>query len=221
MKRLWLIYLFFTVSAFADSPITSTDIYKSYLDISAVNNAKESGVLNDYLAEQLLSDEITIDVKVAIINALSWDFDGKNNAEIFKSYLLEQYKKEKLDMSYLSDHELLCLGYLTVMDDYFHPNKALPYFSQVSGELKTSYTSSLIHSLVKAQTFLGQYEEWCKVWSIVDAVNNDNSLTMDMRLSAIIDVMEYIGPYEEYCKEVPPPKEKIYKDEKKFDGIGI
>ena len=44
---------------------------------------------------------------------------------------------------------------------------------------------------------------------------------MDMRLSTIIDVMEYIGPYEEYCKEVPPPKEKIYKDEKKFDGIGI
>ena len=43
MKRLWLIYLFFSVSAFADSPITSTDIYKSYLDISAVNNAKESG----------------------------------------------------------------------------------------------------------------------------------------------------------------------------------
>ncbi len=221
MQRLWLIYLFFTVSAFADSPITSTDIYKSYLDISAVNNAKESGVLNDYLAEQLLSDEVTIDVKVAIINALSWDFDGKNNAEIFKSYLLDQYKKETFDMSYLSDHELLCLGYLTVMDDYFHPNEALPYFSQVSGELKTSYTSSLIHALVKAQMILHQYKEWCKVWSIVDAVNNDNSLTMDMRLSAIIDVMEYIGPYEKYCKEVPPPKEKIYKDEKKFDGIGI
>jgi len=25
---------------------------------------------------------------------------------------------------------------------------------------------------VKAQAFLGQYEEWCKVWTIVDAVNN-------------------------------------------------
>ena len=74
---------------------------------------------------------------------------------------------------------------------------------------------------MKAQAFLGQYEEWCKVWTIVDAVNNDNSLILDMRLSAIIVVMEYIGQYEEYCKEVPPPKEKIYKDEKKFDGIGI
>ena len=74
---------------------------------------------------------------------------------------------------------------------------------------------------MKAQIILGQYKELCKVWTIVDEVNNDNSLTMDMRLSAIIDVMEYIGPYEKYCKEVPPPKKKIYKDEKKFDGIVI
>ena len=71
---------------FSDSPITSTDFYRAYLDVELVENAHNSGELNMILAEAL-SNETPLDIKMAIINALSWDLDGKDNAVYFKNYL--------------------------------------------------------------------------------------------------------------------------------------
>ena len=74
----------------ADSPITSTDFYKAYLSVPEVESARASGIINKQIANFLLNPEHTIDKKAAIINALSWDLNGKVNAILFNKYL---YKK--------------------------------------------------------------------------------------------------------------------------------
>ncbi|HHT9109297.1 MAG TPA: hypothetical protein ACFYD9_11675, partial [Candidatus Wunengus sp. YC64] len=73
------------------------------------------------------SPENPIDVKAAVINGLSWRFEGKNNAELYAYYLALLYHLSitELDTAFLSADEIFCLGYLTVMDDYFHPEYAI------------------------------------------------------------------------------------------------
>ena len=93
MKNKLLIYcLFFFSIINADSPITSTDFYKAYLHIPEVEEAHEIGVLSEEIAEYLLGSENSLDKKAAVINALSWDFDGKINAFLFKRYLNAKYQ---------------------------------------------------------------------------------------------------------------------------------
>ena len=115
-----LYYLFFLSIANADSPITSTDFYKAYLHIPEVEEAHEIGVLSDKIAQFLLDSENSLDKKSAVINALSWDFDRKINAFLFKRYLKAKYQvKDDIDslVKVMNDVELFCLGYMTVMDN--------------------------------------------------------------------------------------------------------
>lgn len=58
------------VTVFADSPITSTDFYRAYTDVSIVKTAKEKGVMDKEIANYLHSSKNPIDVKAAVINAL-------------------------------------------------------------------------------------------------------------------------------------------------------
>ena len=71
----------------ADSPITATDFYKAYMDVKMVQRAHLEGVMGLEIAEFLSSPDNPIDVKAAVINDLSWKFDGKNNPEKYANYL--------------------------------------------------------------------------------------------------------------------------------------
>ena len=117
---------------FSDSAITSTDFFRAYLDVELVENAHNTGELNMILAEAL-SNETPLDIKIAIINALSWDVDGKDNAVYFKKYLLKKYNIYNDNNFYdiINDEEILCLSYLTVMDDYFNPLKAIDIMENI------------------------------------------------------------------------------------------
>ena len=125
---------------YADSPITSTDFYKVYLDIEIVKKAKDRGVLTQEIANYLLSPTAPIDVKAAIINAISWKFGG-DNVGLFLNFLQSRYKKPKeMDIEKLDADELFCLGYLTAMEDYCHPKKAIPLIEMSYMKRKDSFT---------------------------------------------------------------------------------
>ncbi|MBI3239803.1 MAG: hypothetical protein HYZ43_13330, partial [Flavobacteriia bacterium] len=92
MKPTLLVLLFmwaFSPIAQADSPITSTDISSSYQDVAIVQTAKSAqGALTDELMAYLADESNPIDVKMAVINQLGWDFDGKSNADVYLNYLI-------------------------------------------------------------------------------------------------------------------------------------
>lgn len=118
----------FPAVIYADSPITSTKFYEAYLDVKMVQRAYLEGVMGLEIAEFLSSPKNPIDTKAAVINALSWRFEGKNNAELYMYYLGLLYHVSilELDTDFLSADETFCLGYLMVMDNYFHPEHAIP-----------------------------------------------------------------------------------------------
>ena len=204
-KILWVglllnVLFSFPTTSHADSPITATKFYEAYLDVKMVERAHLEGVMGLEIAEFLTSPENPIDVKAAVINALSWRFDGKNNAELYAYYLALLYHVSvaELDTEFLSVDEIFCMGYLTAMDDYFHPEKALPILEEAHKVIKESFTVSIILALTRGQKAMDY--DWCEVWRLTEEVLKNKELRQDLRPEAIKMIIDYIVLYKEYCE---------------------
>lgn len=187
----------------ADSPITSTDFYKAYIDIPMVAKAAQSdGILTKEMAAFLSADKTPIDQKAAVINALSWDIDGKNNANRYLEYLTQKYYGVKIDSTTLepfTPDEVFCLGYLRAMDDYFNVLEALDILDVAWWANDTSFTISMIYAIVEAQDAMDY--DWCEVWMLVEDVLLDDVLVMDMRKEAVTIILDYMRLYKDECED--------------------
>lgn len=189
MRKLLLLLLALTSLGRADSPLTSTDFYTAYGDIKLVAAAAKSHKLDQAMADFLASPKTPIDQKAALINALGWNFEGQSNAARFR-----QLAKKPAD-------EAFCLGYLTAMDDYNQPEKALPQLDRAVQQRPTSYTVAMIRALVRSQRYISSEPDtgkWKNVWPQIEAVLKDKKLNADMRPRAIQVILDYMKGYEEY-----------------------
>lgn len=190
-----LITVLLSQKTFADSPITSTDISKAYQNVEIVRYASQTqGKLDAILMGYLVNNRNPIGVKMAIINQLSWDIDGRNNAEIFKQFLIKQQNiaelMERADI-------LICYAYLKAMDNYFDVSEALKYAKLAESKNNKSYTIAIIRALIEAQQEMDN--SWCKVYSLVNnvRVNKPNN---DLKEEAVNIIFEYIDGYKKYCQ---------------------
>jgi len=176
------------VPSLADSPLTSTDFWQVYTDVPQVVSAHELGELNESLCAYLLSSA-TIDRKAAVINALGWNIDGKQNAVIFREALVKKYASPDLESKW-SAEEAFCLGYLMALDDYQHSQPALPYLRKAHQAKPRSYTVAIVEALVQAQNTT-DFEEG---WRIVARLQQDKRLIKDLRGGARAAILEYMSP---------------------------
>lgn len=183
--------------ASADSPVTSTPFYTAYLELEIVQSAEEKGVIDLEIAEHLYSKSIPLDLKAAIINALSWDAQGKKNAEMYRYYLSLQYGKtlNELRVDDLAPDELFCLGYLAVMDDYFHPASGILLLERANDQMMSSYTSAIILAIARAQEKL-MAQDFSTVWELVAEVRDNQNLRQDFRPRAAEIIFDYMSLYE-------------------------
>jgi len=182
--------LFFSmnpITAFADSPVTSTDFSKAYTDIEIVKTAGEKGVIDQEIANYLYSSKNPIDIKAAVINALGWKYEGKSNA---KNYVKLMYSKDidKLEVDSLSAEEIFCVSYMTALDDYFHVERALQLMEKAYEKNNNSLTIAIIRSVLRGQVALTN-GNWGMVWFNTKNVLNDKTLVkanMDAVLNLIM-----------------------------------
>lgn len=158
-------------------PITNTNFYTVYQnDFKIVKLAAESGVLNEEIVGFLLSEKVSNDLKAATINALSFDIIGKNNTSILLDHLAEKYhvlRKEIISSDKLSASELLCIGYLLIMDDYFNTTDALYLLKKAQKLSSDDYTINMILALVQAQKYYA--EAPCKALEFYQLFPLENS----------------------------------------------
>lgn len=180
----------------ADSPVTSTDFAEAYLDFPIVRKAKATGRVDDEIAS-FLSSEAPIDVKAAVVNALGWDFKGKTNAPTYRAFLARAYNTtpQNLNLDLLSVSELMSLGYMTALDNYFNVIPALPILQRARRIERGSYTIAIIESLVRAQ----QARDFCQKWQAIEPLQFPRHLNLDMRRTARAIIWEYMRSYEKYC----------------------
>lgn len=207
------IFMGLPVFTAADSPLTSTDFYQVYMDLEVVAKAEHND-LDEEIAIILMTDTYSIDVKMAIINAMGWDFNGQDNANRFIRFLKDSYGVSILKAERLSDEELLCLAYLAALDDYFQlspPNAngtgvevlSAPELARLAmARQPNNFTFQLIGSLILSQEAFDY--NWCEVYLVVYQVVEDDKLGMNMRVEAVNHIMEYINLYEPYCEGYNP-----------------
>ena len=183
----------------ADSPITSTYIATFYYEYPIVGIAETTRGLNDEIAAYLLDPDNLIDVKAAVINAIGWNYDGTQNADLFKTYLAKAHNTttQQLSMSSLSGDELFCLGYFMAMDNYFVVDDAINVLQMAADKNSTSFTTHLFLGMVQAQKAMDY--DFCQVWRITASVINDKSLTRDLKTGAIQSIVDYMILYKGAC----------------------
>ena len=106
--------------------------------------------MTDEMAEYLADENNPIDVKAAIINSLSWNISGKNNAELYCQMVYGKPLKE-IDGKALSGDQQFCIGYLLAMDDiYFSTNQSVEYLRMARDNMPDSLRVALVTYLVEA-----------------------------------------------------------------------
>jgi hypothetical protein len=180
-------------SARADSPLTSTNFWKAYRDIPAVRQAHDIERLDTTLANYLLSKRNSIAKKAAVINALNWNYNGLQNAMLFREVLGQKYKLApgRVDARLTAD-ETFCLAYLTAMDDYFHVNASLKMADRARLRNPKSFTVAIVDALIRCQS---EFKTPTKLWPVISAVLDNPQLTQDMRPRAKEAIKEYMHLY--------------------------
>jgi hypothetical protein len=176
----------------ADSPITSTDFYEAYLDVPMVVRAHAVGHMTPEIASYLESPVNPLDVRVAVINALGWDFHGKGDADTFARLAWGRPAAAVIPAPLRGD-ELLVLGYLEVMDDYFHPARGLAVVEKAKEKLPHSLTAAAVVGLARAQRDMDK--SFCVAGRDWSAVVDDASLQQDFRPQAVTAIQSYMGAY--------------------------
>jgi hypothetical protein len=179
-------------TARADSPLTSTDFYEAYLDVPMVARAHAVGHMTPEIAVYLESPVNPLDARVAVVNALGWDFHGKQDADTFARLAWGRPAAAVIPAPLRGD-ELLVLGYLEVMDDYFHPARGLAVLEKAKDKLPHSLTVAAIVGLARAQRDMDK--SFCTAGRDWSAVVDDTSLQQELRPQAVAAIQSYMGAY--------------------------
>ena len=162
LKCIFLLAIVFLAALVkADSPLTSTYFATFYYEYPVVALAESVGMINDEIAAYLLDENNPIDVKAAVINAMGWSYDGTGNAKLFKEYLAKSYgiSTEQINPASLRADELMCLGYLMAMDDYFVVDDAIHILQMAADKKKSGFTIHLILCMTQAQKAMGHLQK--------------------------------------------------------------
>lgn len=183
----------------ADSPLTSTPFYEAYTDVGMVMRAKRRGHLDLAMSEWLSSPQVPTDYKAALINALGWDFNGKANGQAYRTYLALRHgtTPENIPLAALTADELMALGYLMAMDNYFQPQRGMPFLTLAQQRNPESYAIAMVRGLVEAQTLFDV--SWCQMWQAVNRVDQTPELKRDLRPKAREIIFKYMRLYRREC----------------------
>lgn len=197
----FFIALFFqSTHLLADSPLTSTPIHIAYEHETIVKTAADAnGILTAELAAYLADDHNPVDLKVAVINQLGWDINGKNNADIFLAYLTKEkkFKNQKRVLKKASGSVLISLAYLKALDNYFEVDEAITIADKALKKSKKSYTIHLIAGLIKAQKAMST--SFCHAYRHTHEVLVETSLKKDLKEEANKIIFDYMDLYKEGC----------------------
>ena len=202
MKRLLTaiaLLLTFTVS-WADSPLTSTHFADAYSDHPMVQMATQEMQYDipTTLLNFLSDKNQPVDVRLAVINKIGWNFDGTTVDAQLCEYLMGRYKvkNEKKLVKKLDAGTLAVYAYAKAMSNYFDVTAASELGQlAVKKNKNKSFSVAMASALIDAQVYLDS--DWSMIYKLVANVLHDGSLNLDMRQEAIDSIMDYINLYNE------------------------
>ncbi len=209
MKKtlLFLLFTFSINTVFADSPLTSTDFYKAYMDIPMVQEASLSkGSMTNEMMEYIDDDVNPLEIKLAIINAIGWEHKGMMVSKMYFMFVMNK-KKYKTEFGgefsafkwNATRDELICFSYMKALDNYFDVVDAFEMAGEAVRKYPVSFAVNMIYNLIKAQG-LTAYGEYCYANKLFSSLKDNPKLKMDMRKESMSYVFEYMDDIGKNCK---------------------
>ena len=216
MKKLFLLFALLVSAvqlSFADSALTDTEFYKAYLDIPIVKAAAERPHPLPEAAKAYLFDEANpLDVKLALINAVGWEFEGLTAYKDYLNYCIQHFPKSKYGLApgkrvtiqdiykNASCEQMAALVYLYAMN-YYSDTESV--YGLMENAMQTPLTNKqsfmLPMGLVVAHTASAMND----LGNIYPAINYyvNSPEIKDMRPKAIEIVMAYANRYRSYANK--------------------
>lgn len=197
----------FCFKSFADSPLTSTYFFRAYSEEPLVKEGQLiKNLVNNNVLSALADNQIKLEVKLAIINALGWKIDGMQNSSLYLDYLIKigKYKNEMDLINSKNSSDLICYAYLKSMDNYFNVTIALQIAEKAAEIESDSKAIYVINILIRAQDVLNNSRfsmkrTFCKVYKIGGKLSNLSSFKNDFKDEALRFILPYINSYKKYC----------------------
>lgn len=185
---------------FAGSPLIKASFYEAYQFNETVQYAETQGVVDGKIAFYLMDENVSLGDKTAVINALKWNEKSKANADTYKMFLGRKYgvAYENLELSNLKGDELLCLGYMMLLDENKELSDAIGVLDMAIEKNTQSYITNLIHALAKAQMFLNDGQD-CDAWTVCNTIRANSSLSKDINDQAINLIYQEVDAYKSAC----------------------
>ena len=186
-------------AGWADSPLTSTHFADAYSDHPMVQMACEEMQydISTTLLNFLANKNEPVDVRLAVVNKIGWNFDGTTVGAQLGEYLMGRYgaKNEAKLVKKLDAGTLAVYAYAKAMSNYFDVKAACELGHQAVKKNKNkSFSVAMISALIDAQVYLDS--DWGMIYKVVADVLHDGSLHLDMRQEAIDNIMDYINLYQ-------------------------
>ena len=155
MKRLLtsIALLLTFIASWADSPLTSTHFADAYSDHPMVQMASDDmqGDISTTLLNFLADKNAPVDVRLAVINKIGWNFDGTSMGAQLGEYLMGRYgvKTEKKLAKKLDAGTLAVYAYAKAMSNYFDVKDACELGHQAVNKNKNkSFSVAMASALI-------------------------------------------------------------------------
>ena len=156
------------------------------------------------IMDYIVNESKLVAVKLAAINALSFDMDrigtGRDNFSLLLKYLKQKYGVVSNEDLYnkLDATTLISLAYTRAMSDYFNVDEALNLALMAQLKAPNSLSIAVVLGLIESQIAMDG-DNWCNVFVAFYARIYLNGLNSDFDLKGISVISEYIDLYREYC----------------------
>lgn len=213
ISLLSILALLFSAKGYADSPLTSTEFYKAYLDVPIVKAAADKpNVLTEEMMAYLYNDDNPLDVRLALINAVGWSVEVERLSTFpdYMTYCTNHFPKDKKRSSELgivtwydvydnaSSSQWAVMIYLCAMADYSKMTMAYSLLEKATPKQVSSESFMLPIALVWAQIKL-DLGQWEFIYPSFQHLFG-NAKVKDMRPEARKIIYEYIDLYKEYAE---------------------
>jgi hypothetical protein len=194
--------LFLNNKSFADSPLTSIDLWTIYSEEPIVKHALKTRELDKEALNYLLDENNSLEKKIAVISAIGWKFksSSQKSSKLLKA-ILKKYKLKSIeDLNDIKFASLLAVfTYSLALENYFEVDEAYNY-SQIANNLDPQNSIiKFISTLIKSQQYL-HADDWCSVYKSFEEIKDDQYFKKDKGRQFLVTAMEYIGGYSTYCK---------------------
>ena len=202
-KNFYLLFffLFLSYNSYADSPLTSIDLWTIHTEDFTVRNAFRNQKMDKSTIDFILDENNSLEIRLSVINAIGWKFksNNKNSTALLKS-ILKRYKVNSINSLFDVNHIdiLTCYTYSLALDNYKNVDNIIQLSSKVSNLDPNNFYSKYIATLIKSQKYTLSFQ-WCNVYLVFKELRKADYFNSEYGKRLYDKTFEYIDIYDKDC----------------------